>query len=184
MEIDLDEEDHTAVDPMERDLPANLVGSHTVIDQLMEQENHMEKENHEEINQPLVIENQQEPQDHMVISQLMEIGNQQLLVDHLEISLPTRVGQEHLVFHELVQPDQVDQAPHLVDQDQIGRKFHTTFPVEARFIASPKLRKQSWCEIYEDGNSMQKRSSAASFFNYHKLFLFLWSKQSFRYGFI
>ena len=67
-------------------------------------------ENHDEINQPLEIKNPQGQQDHTVTSHHTATKNQYL-----------EINQEHLVFHEVAQQGQVDQAPLLVDQDQIGR---------------------------------------------------------------
>ncbi len=105
-EIDLDEEDRTAVDLMVKE---NLIelDQHIEKKSLSEREKimvtnqHMEKENHDEINQRFEKESLSE------------------------------INQDDLISHELIQQDRVDQAPLLVDQDQIGRISTPQFHVEA-----------------------------------------------------
>jgi hypothetical protein len=56
--------------------------------------------------------------------------------DHLETGLPALVGQDHLVSHD----EQVDQAPLLADQDQIGRiYFHKQKQTTVREIINPHI---------------------------------------------
>ena len=104
VDLDLVAEDRMVVDLMEKEGHTEI-GSHTV------------RENRLEIDRLIVTESQQVRENHDEINQPLETENQQVQADHLE------TDQDRLVLAELVQQDQVDQAPLLVDQDQIDKIY-------------------------------------------------------------
>lgn len=114
-ETDLVDEDPMVADHMEKENPIEQ-DQHTVIDQDIQAADRVQTH----CTRPIVLRGHLQ-ESHDEINQPSEIDQQDL----------TETNQDHQVSAEATQQEQVDQAPLLADQDQIGKISTPQFTVEA-----------------------------------------------------